>query len=97
MMCGHAVAADSATVRVNGVRYTLPVNSLYPRPFPTDPMRHRYEYMSVVVKGRSLYVNCVRRYHARAGDTVVVKYVPNEIWVNGKRIRERPEPASACP
>ncbi len=96
-------SAQSFTITLDNVQYTLPWNELYP---PTTgrengfrmaaPYVHHYEYMRVVIKDRELFNFCRSLYKAKPGDKVEVLYGPIQVVVNGKTVPEPQESASAA-
>jgi hypothetical protein len=80
---------DSFTIKIDGVRYTLPSSdSFRPNTEPSNPYKYTYEYMFLVIENKKLFIAGECYYKARRGDHVTVPYVPNYLVVNGKKIPE---------
>ena len=84
---GTDASGDSFTIKIDGVRYTLPSsNSFRPNTEPSNPYKYTYEYMFLVIENRKLLIAGECYYKAKRGDRVTVPYVPNYLVVNGKKI-----------
>ena len=84
---GSDAYGDSFTVKIDGVRYTLPSSTAFrPNTKPSNPYQYTYEYMFLVIEDRKLFIAGECYYKARRGDRVTVPYVPHYLVVNGKRI-----------
>lgn len=78
---------DSFTIKIDGVRYTLPSNSAFrPNIKPSNPYEYTYEYMFLVIRDRKLFIAGECFYKAKRGDSVTVPYVPDYLVVNGKKV-----------
>jgi hypothetical protein len=85
---GSNAFADSFTVNIDGVRYTLPSSSAFrPNTEPPNPYKYTYEYMFLVIENRKLFIAGECYYKGKRGDHVTVPYVPNYLVVNGKRMQ----------
>ena len=84
---GAAAFGDTFTIKIDGVRYTLPSsNAFRPNTEPSNPYKYTYEYMFLVIEDRKLFIAGECYYRARRGDSVTVPYVPNYLVVNGRKI-----------
>ena len=87
-----ARAADfHATVTLDGVQYTLPTKFKDHALQPRQPLCHTFEYETMVVIGRELFINGDLVYRAKPGDDVVVIYEKG-VQVNGQPAAP-PQPA----
>ncbi len=83
---GTDAFGDTFTIKIDGVRYTLPSsNAFRPNTEPSNPYRYTYEYMFLVIEDRKLFIAGECYYKARRGDRVTVPYVPDYLVVNGKK------------
>jgi len=91
----RADAAFKATVTLDGVHYTLPTYFKDHALEPRRPLCHTFEYATIVIVVRDLFINGQLMYRGRAGDDVVVRY-PYEVQVNGlgAATRANPRPIS---
>jgi hypothetical protein len=58
-ICLHDTDAfgDSFTIKIDGVRYTLPSsNSFRPNTEPSNPYKYTYEYMFLVIENKKLFI-----------------------------------------
>lgn len=86
----RADAAFKATVTLDGVHYTLPTYFKDHALEPRRPLCHTFEYATIVIVVRDLFINGQLMYRGRAGDDVVVRY-PYDVQVNGRPV-SAPQP-----